>query len=118
MNVNVALIWTTFHDDRLAPFPFDGRAVRSGIDAAHDPCGARGHAEVSANHEPNTSEHLLLFDLRNSSEGCADAVHKVLIGRAFRCGHRKGWIALPNVRHERRRKGREASFGTSARWRG
>ena len=24
----------------------------------------------------------------------------------------------PNVRHERRRKGREAAFGTSARWRG
>ena len=25
---------------------------------------------------------------------------------------------LSNVRHERRRKGREAAFGTSARWRG
>ena len=25
---------------------------------------------------------------------------------------------LPNVRHERRAKGREAAFGTSARWRG
>ncbi len=24
----------------------------------------------------------------------------------------------PNVRHERRAKGREAAFGTSARWRG
>ena len=31
------------------------------------------------------------------------------------------WIEqhkLPNVRHERRAKGREAAFGTSARWRG
>ena len=29
------------------------------------------------------------------------------------------WSPLgPNVRHERRAKGREAAFGTSARWRG
>ena len=27
-------------------------------------------------------------------------------------------FAEPNVRHERRAKGREAAFGTSARWRG
>ena len=27
-------------------------------------------------------------------------------------------LVLPNVRHERRRKGREAAFGASARWRG
>src|SRR5205814_10030348 len=27
-------------------------------------------------------------------------------------------VSTPNVRHERRRKGREAAFGTSARWRG
>ena len=33
---------------------------------------------------------------------------------AYKLPHQLG----PNVRHERRAKGREAAFGTSARWRG
>ena len=40
---------------------------------------------------------------------------------ALRRQARHGWETRetgPNVRHERRRKGREAAFVTSARWRG
>jgi len=39
----------------------------------------------------------------------------------FVLGHAVGYgqvFVLPNVRHERRDKGREAALGTSARWRG
>ena len=53
-----------------------------------------------AEFEPSSHFEYLLSELI-----CAPIAHRLC-------------LTAPNVRHERRRKGREAAFGTSARWRG
>ena len=50
--------------------------------------------------------------------GQADQLQRRPNGQVFASACEVRDLAGPNVRHERRRKGREAAFGTSARWRG
>ena len=59
--------------------------------------------------------------LPKTASGCPLAAEGRTARRALSsklCSHADLTLLGPNVRHERRRKGREAAFETSARWRG
>ena len=115
------------HILEVRTWAFDSNQLRASRRATLDGDGRLAAAEVSSD-KPEELLIGLAIDWRGlelSEPGAtldllqqADARVRLDLDRDERALHFWSAHMGPNVRHERRRKGREAAFGTSARWRG
>src|SRR6516164_3887514 len=62
IDVDIAPVFPTFHDDGGAALPFKRRVMDGRVDAAHDAPLAYGDAHLAVDHEGDAAEHFLFLD--------------------------------------------------------
>ena len=84
VDVHVTAIPPPLHDYSLTARAFQRGIVEARVDAAHEPVSTHADTHLPSNHEDDTAEHPLLFDVDGASEGRPHAAHQSIFRR--HCG--------------------------------